>query len=65
MAVLLPRRKNGLIAVIVGLGSVLRRRGWITVISVTLFGIIVVKGIVVWRLSVQNEERTSDRTWYG
>ena len=65
MAVLPMRRKNGLIAAVVGLGSVLRRRGWIIVISVTRSGIIAVKGIVAWRLSARNEERISDRTWCG
>ena len=64
MAVLLQRRRNGQSVAVVGLGGVLRRKGWIIVTNVILSGIIGVKDIVVWRLSARNEERTSDRTWY-
>jgi hypothetical protein len=64
MAVSPQRRKNGLSVVVVGLGSVLRRRDWIIVTSVTLSGTIAVKCIGAWRVSVRNVARTSDRTWY-
>lgn len=65
MAVSPQRRKNGLSVVVVGLGSVLRRRDWIIVTSVTLSGIIAVKCIGAWRVSVRNVVRTSDRIWCG